>query len=225
MMMVPIIVVMGGTFAFSAWTSGSAAVFNQTTATFSYSQELSFISTNANMTPIGISGVNTLTGVTYMTPSQAIDPTQTGTSSTSVIQYANTTNLVPGTWVEFQVTITNTGTATINMSSVTVYNADGQAVQITTGSGSTINGPSSGQTVNMSSAFLPAISLQDALNYAATIPGSLGFIGGALPGSTTVPQYILPGGSFTYVGYIVVGAHDTYTHFGVGIQLNLSTVV
>ena len=226
MMMVPVIVVMGGTFAFSAWSGSTTSVFNESTATFSYTQNITFEQTNANLTPLTVSGTNNLgTDVTYMTPAQILDPTTTGTTTSGVVQYANVSNLVPGDIVVFHVAVKNTGTSTLNLSSVKVYNADGQELQITTGSGSTISSSGQGQTVNMSSAFLPSVSMANAVSYMNSIPGSMGLIGGALPGVTSVPQYLTPGQTFTYVAYLVVGSDDSYGHAGFGISINIASAV
>lgn len=225
LMMVPVIVVMGGTFAFSAWAGSATSVFNETTATFAYTQNITFVQTNADMTPLNISGTNSFTSVTMNTPMQILDPTTHGSSSTGVIQYVNVSNLVPGDIVAFNVAVKNTGTSTLNLSSVTVYNADSTTLKITTGSGSTIASSGNGQTVNMSSAFLPSVSKQDAISYMNSIPGSMGLIGGALPGVTVVPQYLAPGATFTFVSYLVVGSHDGFSEAGFGITINIASAV
>ena len=200
-------------------------MFNESTASVSYTQTLTFEQTNANMTPLGVAGGNTLSDVTHTTPMQVIDKTTSASKNGAVLQYANVSNMVPGDIVVFEVTVANTGTATLNLSSVNVYNADGTTLKITTGAGSTIDSSGQGQTVNMSTAFLPSVSMSDAVNYMNSIPGSMGLIGGALPGQTTVPQYLTAGQSFTYVVYLVVGANDAYGDAGFGISINVASAV
>lgn len=221
LMMVPVIVVMGGTFAFSAWSGSATSVFNESTATFSYTQNITFVHTNANMTPLGVAGANDLTDVTYNTPMQMLDPTTAGSSSAGVVQYANVTNLVPGDYVELYVTIANTGSATLNLSSVSVFNTDGTTLQINTGAGTNNNA----QTTNMSNEFLPPASLSAAMAYNNAHPNSLSAYWGTQPGQTTVPQYLTQGQSFTFVMYLMVGSSDTYSHIGFAIEFNIASAV
>lgn len=221
-MMVPVIVVMGGTFAFSAWAGNATSVFNETTATFQYSQNTMFVATNANITPLTVTGANGQISLTYASSSQLVNPTAYGSNTKDIVQYVNITNLVPGTWAAFNVTVTNDGSSTLNMSSVTIYNADTTPIQIISGTSTTVNST----TYNMNTAFMSAVTVSDAQDSMNTYSTYLGAVIGGSPGQTTVPQYLHPNQSFTYAvivfaGYDVAPGHD----IGLAIQINMASVV
>lgn len=136
MMMVPVLVVMGGTFAFSAWTGSANAFFNQSAANVAYTETLTFEHTNAmytNLSMTGGPGTSIGTVVLNTNTNTILVGTSSGTAGGDANVYGNVTNMVPGDYVYFQVAITNTGSATLNTSTfewagATVYNALGNAL-------------------------------------------------------------------------------------------------
>lgn len=122
LMMVPVVVVMGGTFAFSAWSGSANAFFGQSAATVGYTETLSFVHTNATHNPLSISfdGNAVNSNINKYTGSYKLDQ-KSGGAAAVLNEYVNVSNLVPGDYAEFQVIITNTGTATLNVSSVQWY--------------------------------------------------------------------------------------------------------
>ena len=130
MMMVPVLVVMGGTFAFSAWTGSANAFFNQSAANVGYTETLTFENTNAMYTNLTLNGGpnGNAPGIINDGVGSALVATSSATAGGNAAVYANVTNMVPGDYVYFQVSITNTGSATLNTSTfkwagATAYNA------------------------------------------------------------------------------------------------------
>lgn len=109
---VPVILMMGGTLAYSGWSGVSVSSFNQSTAIVGYTESLSFIGTNANFTPLIIGNGTSNATVTFSTPYFEVS-SSSGSAEGFANVYANISNMVPGDWAEFNVTITNTGTATL----------------------------------------------------------------------------------------------------------------
>ena len=109
---VPIILVMGGTLAYSGWSGSSIASFSQSAAVVSYTETLSFLGTNANLTPVDIGSGYSSHIVTFNSPKFEIS-NSSGNAVGSASVYANVSNMVPGDWVEFGVVITNTGSASL----------------------------------------------------------------------------------------------------------------
>jgi hypothetical protein len=131
-MIVPILVVMSGALAFSSWSGTGTAIFGMSDATVSYSETLDFMGTNAtNINPVMVgSNANNMVNATAYIPGFEIMGSS-GVGGTDVTVYANVTNMVPGTWVWFQIIIKNTGSATLNTSTVflqedTFFNELGQ---------------------------------------------------------------------------------------------------
>ncbi len=121
--MVPVLVVMGGTYAFSAWSGTANAFFGQSAATVSFTESISFNSTNAAMTPLSIdNGHHTFDNIVRGSAPFSVGKAAGGASATLNL-YANVTNLVPGDWVSFTVMVNNTGTATLNVSHLYAGNA------------------------------------------------------------------------------------------------------
>ncbi len=109
---VPIILIMGGTVAYSGWSGSSNASFSQSAAVVGYTEALYFLATNAVLTPINIE--SSYSNHTVVFNSQQFEISNaSGSAVGSANVYANVSNLVPGDWVEFSVTITNTGTASL----------------------------------------------------------------------------------------------------------------
>lgn len=107
---VPVILILGGTLAYSGWSGSAVSSFSQSTAVVSYTESLTFTATNANLTPLIIGNGTTNTTVLFSTP-QFVVSLASGSAVGFANVYANVSNMVPGDWVEFNVTITNTGTA------------------------------------------------------------------------------------------------------------------
>lgn len=154
MMMVPVLVVMGGTFAFSAWEGQANAHFGQTAATVGYSETLSFIHTNATMNPLTLTPVpGTDLPVNSSTAPYQISSVSGGATSVLYVS-VNVSGFVPGDWIQFTVNITNTGSAVLNTSEV------GFSSGAVNGNGQIIN---PGQMAPIS--FLqPAVGMQYLLN-------------------------------------------------------------
>lgn len=109
---VPIIIVLGGTMAFSAWSGASTAYFNESAAVVGFNEKLSFEGTNANLTPLIVgNGIFNTTVNFDSLPFWLYSSNGSATGDANV--FANVSNMVPGDWVEFNVVITNTGTATL----------------------------------------------------------------------------------------------------------------
>ena len=109
---VPIILIMGGTIAYSGWSGSSVASFSQSAAVVSYTETLFFLGTNANLTPINIGNGYSNHTVVFNSPQFEIS-NSSGNAGGSANVYANVSNMVPGDWVEFSVTITNTGSVSL----------------------------------------------------------------------------------------------------------------
>jgi hypothetical protein len=122
LMMVPIVVVMGGTFAFSAWAGSANAHFGQTVATVGYTETVTFSGTNANQNPLTIVGSVTTSNVTSSTASYPVY-TAAGSAASNINVYANVSYMVPGEYVHYTVTVKNTGNAVLNTSTMSVGNA------------------------------------------------------------------------------------------------------
>ena len=132
MMMVPVVVVMGGTFAFSAWQGSANAYFGQTAATVAYTESLNFFHTNASANPLTIStGPGNSALVTSATQAYQVS-SESGGATSNLKVYVNITGFVPGDWIQFNVNISNQGSATLNTSEVgfstAVVNGNGQIV-------------------------------------------------------------------------------------------------
>ena len=134
MMMVPVLVVMSGSLAFSAFTGTINTSVNTTAGTFSFSDSLLVYGTNAQNTQLTITGtpqsppppLNGPNGGTGDPPHHGVviigygsntqlpqtRPLITGASdgTETITQTITITNLAPGDVVEFEITVTNTGT-------------------------------------------------------------------------------------------------------------------
>lgn len=115
-MIVPVLVLMGGTYAFSAWSGSANAYFSQSAATVSFSESLSFNSTDASITPLVLSTGHSTYGNVVSTTNPFTLDNSTGGASSVLSLFVNVSNLVPGDWASFTVVVTNTGTATLNAS-------------------------------------------------------------------------------------------------------------
>lgn len=221
MMIVPVLVATGGTFAFSAWSGNATAIFNETTATFSFTQNVTFVTTNAYQTPVTVVGTNTLKNVTSTTPEQVLDPTISNTDSSAITEHANVSNLVPGAWVELMVTVKNTGSSTLNLSAVSY--SWGQA--LVPESGNVPTQDNNKVTTNLSGAFITPLTTVQAVNWFKTLKGGIGIDFGALPGQSTDSQYLTAGQSYSYVVYLGAGPYAGTHQEGLEIQIFISSTV
>ena len=194
MMMVPVIVVMGGTFAFSAWSGSANSFFDQSAATVSYTETLSFVHTNAVINPLKVGNVNGYQDVNYTTGSYVISKVPGGVASTLNV-YVNVSNLVPGDYAQFQVIINNTGSATLNMSemsfSKTTYNANNQVLNGLT--------PISGLQPPVTSSYLSSVVANGVTGFSGDM---LFLVNATTPNSTN--GYVAPGQSISYTVYAIL---------------------
>ena len=218
--MVPIVVVMGGTFAFSAWAGSANAFFGQTAATVGYTESLNFVGTNANMNPLAIVGQGgTSTTVTSNTPSYTVYEAS-GSAASNINVYANVSYMVPGEYVEYTVTVTNTGNAVLNTSTMTISNAN------------TFNGAGQliGPTFSVAELQPPVTQSYIASVVQSGIPGiqnGLGplFIVNAST-SDSAPATLHPSDSFVYTVYAILPSVASTSwqnyNFHLGISLSVS---
>ncbi len=217
MMMVPVVVVMGGTFAFSAWSGSANAFFNSQAATVGYTETLSFVHTNASVNPITISNGHSSTTVTSSTAGYTVD-TQSGGAASTLNVYANGTGLVPGDFVEFQVTILNTGSAVLNTSlvgvnSVAVYNSNGQLITGTDVPISELQPP-------ITTAYLNSVVNTGNYGYGVSDQG-VGYLINATSTSSS-PASLAHGQSITYSVYVILPMTAPGSTAGNGLSVSIS---
>ena len=107
MVMVPVLVVMSGALAFSAFSGTATTNVSATAGYLSWEQTISSNYTYHNNTK-----------VTSSYPSMGVSTHKTGPNATDMEISVN--NLAPGNWVEFNVTITNTGSVGLMLSGATI---------------------------------------------------------------------------------------------------------
>ncbi len=142
LMIVPILITLSGSFAFSAFSGANPTDINTSAGTFGFSQNLSYIATNANNTPVTVSGgghsytvttigtENIWNGIRATLP---IGPYDLGTATSTsrlLVQTVNVSNMAPGDIVVIKLTVTNMGTvgetvtpAMSSTSTLPVYNS------------------------------------------------------------------------------------------------------
>lgn len=222
MMMVPVVVVMGGTFAFSAWSGSANAFFNESAATVSYTETLSFVATNAssyNPVTLGFNGGQTINDVTAATPGQNLI-TLTGNAASTLNVYGNVSGMLPGYWVEFEITVTNTGSATLNTSLLT------STSPVANGAGQVFNSPVpiGGLQPPITKQYLNSVMNTGNLGGGISTSG-LDFLANATSSSST-PTSLAPGDSITYTLYAFLpftaspSAEGTTFSWGLGIPLS-----
>jgi hypothetical protein len=226
LMMVPVVGVMGGTFAFSAWAGSANAFFGQTTATVSYMETLSFTGTNANMNPLNVSNGHTSVTVDMNTANFVVS-SSSGSAGSVLNVYANVSYLVPGQYVNFTVAIKNTGNAVLNASTVSWSSTTG--VNAFNGLGEQLSGPQSTYSF-----FQPPITFAYLTNVVNNgIPGIEGGLGPLFlnnaTSTTSTPPYLTPGATLTYniIAVLPNNAPTSYADFpfDVEISIPISTVV
>ncbi len=206
-MIVPVVMVMGGTFAFSAWSGSANATFGQSAATVGYTESLSFVATSANMTPLTIGDGHTSVSDINMTTGPFVIESVSGGAASVVNVYANATNMVPGDWVEFQVVVTNTGTATLNTSAISIPSGSSLA------SVSELQPPLT--TAQLNSAV--------ATGYGGWYNGWFALISANTASST--PTHLFPGGSFTYDVYGILPSITPSSYAGTSYNLPISLAI
>ncbi len=118
LLVVPILIAMGGTFAFSAFSGSSSITVNSTAGHMTWELDGHLIATNATNTPITVQGPN---GVVYEIGVAEPYYHSSGTYKLKLgSQYYNTlkteeytinvTNFAPGEYVEISMVLTNNGT-------------------------------------------------------------------------------------------------------------------
>ncbi len=222
MMMVPVVVVMGGTFAFSAWSGSANAHFNSQAATVSYTETLSFVATNAssyNPLMLGFNGGNTINDVTSATPGKTL-VTLTGNAASTLNVYGNVSGMLPGYWLEFEITVTNTGTATLNTSLLT------STSPVANGAGQVFNSPVPITELQppVTTQYLNSVMNTGHLGGTISTQG-LDFLANATSSSST-PTSLAEGQSVSYTLYAFMpftalpSAEGTTYSWGIGIPLS-----
>ena len=222
MMMVPVLVVMGGTFAFSAWSGSGNAFFGQTAATVSYSETMYFNGTNAVHNPLTVSNGQSSQSVTQATAEYMVS-SASGHASSVLNVYANVSYLVPGQYVNFTVVIHNNGNTVLNTSTVSVagghlFNGLGQQLSSPQGIVSFFNPPITNSYIqNVATNGIPNI---------ANGNGPLYLMNATSSGSTTA--LLAPGASITYdvvavLPSIAPTSWQGYT-FDMEISIPISTI-
>ncbi len=222
MMMVPVVVVMGGTFAFSAWSGQANAYFHESAATVSYTETLSFVATNAssyNPLALGFNGGQTLNDVTAATPGKNL-VTVNGIAASTLNVYGNVSGMLPGYWLEFQITVTNTGTATLNTSMLD------STSPVANGAGQVFNSPVPISELQppVTKQYLNSVVNTGNLGGGISTSG-LDFLANATSSSST-PTSLADGQSITYTLYAFLpsnasaSAQGSTFSWGLGIPLS-----
>ena len=224
MMMVPVIVVMGGTYAFSAWSGSANAFFDQSAATVSYTETLTFQGTNAHYTNLSLTGTQPSVNkqaINYLNMPELVSES-TGSATGVAAVYANVSNLLPGDYVNFTVTITNEGSATLNTSTFDweggqAYNAAGNPLSNPT--------PISELQPPVTSSYLANVVANGISSVPAT-QTNLWYLFNATTSSST-PGMLTPGQTITYSVYAILSstappsAAGTNFQFGVLIPISV----
>lgn len=112
MALVPVLVVMSGALAFSAFSG---------TATTNVSASAGYLAWTQTETSNYTYQSNTMVGTTFAAGAHVSTPT-TGPNVTA--ESISVSDLAPGNWVEFNLTITNTGTVGLMLHGVTIPTAE-----------------------------------------------------------------------------------------------------
>ncbi|MEM0136026.1 MAG: hypothetical protein QXU18_12510 [Thermoplasmatales archaeon] len=217
LMMVPVIVVMGGTFAFSAWAGNANAHFGQTVATVGYTETVSFVGTNANQNPLTIVGSSKTIGVTSTTPTYVVY-TASGSAASNINVYANVSYMVPGEYVEYTVTVTNTGNAVLNTSTMSASNAN-----TFNGANQELNSPFSVSELQppITQSYLAGV-VQNGLPV-SNGQGPIYLANATL--SNTAPSALDPGQTFSYTVYAILPSVASTSWQGYNFYMAISLSV
>ncbi len=119
LLVVPLLVSLGGAFAFSAFSGSSSVTINNTASHLTWENQATLTATNANNTPLTLDGPNghiyeVGTGMAYFQSSGMYRlgfGAQYYNTATSGREYViNVTNFAPGEFIELTDIITNNGT-------------------------------------------------------------------------------------------------------------------
>ncbi len=132
--MVPVLVVMSGAIAFSAFSGSIDTGVSASAGTLSFNENATLVQAYASNTQMTVTGANgMLNTVGGAAPTVSVYPVGLGWASPSAglsISYtANVANMAPGNWVEIQFYLTNNGTTgfILNGAPVLAQNAAGAA--------------------------------------------------------------------------------------------------
>lgn len=213
MMLVPVLVMMSGALAFSAFSGSATTNVTATAATVSFTQTAYFNGTNAMNTPFTVNSM-TLSAAS----SNTTVATNSGSSTTLSLAVGN---FVPSEWAKFVIGITNTGTAALNLNNsgsyfeldstpaAYAYNGTGFHLTPTKVPYSVLAPP---ETL---SGFVGLLSVQP---YAGNWTFAYGSVG-----RQSIPAYLLPGQTFYFSIYIGLG--DLVGNSAQGSSLTLSFVM
>ena len=214
LLVVPILLAMGGTFAFSAFSGSSSIAINNTAGHLTWTNNMALTGTNANNTPLTVQGPN---GHIYeIGAAEPVGPssgpfhlnlgTQAYTTATSGREYTvNVTNFAPGEYVVFMATITNNGTVGFMVSSA--------APTFATSSNSTYNAANSAIVASQVSSGNFASDLQSSTGYIYNVTAVSGFNTSLSPEGTAI--------MIISVGLGNSGGHDVNYYQGSDFSLNI----
>lgn len=219
MMMVPVMVVMGGTLAFSAWSGSANAFFDQSAATVHYTETVQFVHTNAMGTPLSVGNGNGVQIVNSSSGGFQIQSSE-GSAGVNANVYANASNLVPGDYAQFTVTVTNKGTATLNTSEIEFASAQGVFYN---GQNQQISTP---QPINDLQPSITTAYLNSVINDTAGIPNGNGpvFLFNATTSSSS-PNMLPPMASIQYTVYAILPTNAPTSYQGFHFALEISIPV
>ncbi len=116
LLVVPILIAMGGTFAFSAFSGSSSVTVNGTAGNLAWNETGMMVYTNANNTPLTLLGPNgvpieigSAEPYAAYTPNLSLGYINMNTSNSGKEYKISVTNLVPGEYVELNISVINTG--------------------------------------------------------------------------------------------------------------------
>ena len=226
LLVVPILIAMGGTFAFSAFSGGSSTVINSTAGHLAWTNNVTLVRTNANNTPLTIQGP---TENTYEIAKGSTSANYNfngnynlslGNQSYSTLnglkEYTvRVNNFAPGEFVEFQATITNTGT--VGLIVVPHVLAIGEEFISTNGTYNPRDAPITATQVgvNSTSPFSTDLASSNGYVYNVTAPSSSGFYQSLSPEASAIMDI--------YVG-LGSGSGNHYQGSGITLTIFLSVV-
>ena len=189
LLVVPILIAMGGTFAFSAFSGSSSVAINSTAGHLTWENNLTLVGTNANNTPLTVEGPNGHifeigVGDAYHDNSGVYKlglGNQFYTTATSGREYTvNVTNFAPGEYVEFMATITNNGTVGFMVSQ--------GAISMTTSSDATYNSANASINETQVTASSFASDLESSTGYIYNVTQVSGFNTSLSPEGTAIME-------------------------------------
>lgn len=204
MAMVPILAVMSGALAYSAFSGTVTTTLDASSASVSFTQTVYFNGTNAMNTPLILSSSANSAGTSVLstTPNETVGSVvgQTGQDVSFTVSAAH---FVPSTWVKFVVGIQNTGSAALdlNTSGNSFTLGSTPAAYVWNGTGFHLTPAAIPYSViappMTQSAFVNLLSVQP---YSGNWTFAFGSVGRA-----TVPQYLEPGQTFYFSVYVGLG--------------------